>query len=103
MKKKTATKKPRSKSDKLSEFAQFVINLRTINHWTPQELADKIGRARSAVTNVESDLYELPITFFQLLSPLLTAGQREYVEMMFQAQIVKMLRTPPKVGNNDGG
>ena len=94
MTKKTPAKKTKPKSETPSEFALFVKNFRTMNHLSAKDLAEKIGRDKLAVINVENDKFDIPLTFFRLLAPHLTAGQREYVEMMFQAHIVKLLRTP---------
>lgn len=100
MKKKTTARKPRQKPENPSEFAQFVKNFRATKNWSAADLAEAINRDKKAVVNVENDQHDLPIKFFRLLRPLLTLGQREYVEMLFQAYVVKQLRTPVEDEND---
>jgi transcriptional regulator with XRE-family HTH domain len=87
--KKNSTKE---KTDDRTDFAKFVSAYRQLYGLTQQELADKIGLAKTGVALAESDRFDLPIGFFRKLYPHLGAAERAAVLKMFMKKIEMELK-----------
>jgi ribosome-binding protein aMBF1 (putative translation factor) len=88
MKKSANKDKPETKR---SDFAKFVSAYRQIHGLSMQDMADKLRVSKTAVALTETDKFELPISFFVNLMPVLSVTERQQVQKMFNEAINRRL------------
>lgn len=90
MKKQAAKDKTKDETKK-SDFAKFVSAYRQIHGLSMAGMAEKLGVSKTVVAFTEGDKFELPISFFTSLMPVLSATERQQVQKMFNEAINRRL------------